>query len=477
MTHTRTRLALVLTLLVGSFGPLATSHASAQSDGSSSSDEAPSDADGTPSDAAPVEGAAVEAPPEEAVDETTTTTTTTDGSTTTTDAAALGDGTSTTTTTTTTDPSETTASGEETTEAEADAAQAAREPLAWRNSYFNYSINASFCSFSRDCQLSYNPTVYSFFSLLPRWYLDPATFFSLNQSAYIEHTGDDSATYQSEFQLYDTRIGFNHREAVANGQFLFLPSVTLWLPLSKASQAAQRYFGLTAGLSSTWDPGVAGFNMSLALSYRRWFAGSNVALTHSPFPATTGSGAPSDGSLIASGPISAPVLCNSAESCANQASGSTSEADRITAGLTVNVAPVENLTLTLQIFFIWGNGFGLRDESIATATGNYMVGDGANHWRTYSSYSFYIQYDFAPWLQASLGISNSTQLSPFFSADGSVRSPVNLYDLQGSFGITVTLDSLYESFAAAGEDDGLTPEQRQRRRQGLAHRTSTGGSL
>ena len=64
-----------------------------------------------------------------------------------------------------------------------------------------------------------------------------------------------------------------------------------------------------------------------------------------------------------------------------------------------------------------------------------------------------------------------------FSEDGSLRSPVNLYDMQVAIGTTIQIDALYESVATAGEDDGLTPEQRQRRRQGLASRARTGGSL
>jgi hypothetical protein len=289
----------------------------------------------------------------------------------------------------------------------------------------------------------------------------------LNQGAFVEHTGDDFGTYNSEFQLYDTTIEIRHAESVEG--FSFLPAFRLTLPLSKASQAAQRYFNLGVGLTVVRAiPEAAGLTFALVLQYRRWFAGSNVALTHSPYPGTTGSGDPDQ-------PYALP--CSNAESCANQASGVTSEADRIVAGLTINLSPFENFTLTLQTFFLWGNGFGLRNETIYTATGNYEVGDGHDHWRMFSSYSLQAAYDIVPWFNLALGITNATNLEPFFSDDGSVRSPFNP-DTQFYLSATITLDSLYESFASSGEDDGLTPEQRQRRRQGLAHRTSTtGGSL
>jgi hypothetical protein len=418
---------------------------------------------------APAETAPAETPPAE----TTTTTTEPDGTivttTTPSDAAALGDGSGTSTTTTvapdgTTISTTVPASGNP--DEVAEEVQAEREPLAWRNSYFNYSINSSFCTFSRDCQLTYNPTVYTFLSLSPRWYLDPATFFSFYQAAYIEHTDDDNATYQHEFQLYDTRIALNHREALGDN-FLGLVGGSLWLPTSKGSQAAQRYMRLGASVSGTWDPGVGGFNLSIQAAYVHWFAGSNVPLTH-------GSGVPSDTASSAPSPSGAP----GGDAFSNQASSSTSEIDRISAGLTANWQPLTGFTITLQIFYFWINGAGLGNAAIPTGGGDIFVGDTSpSHFRTYTSYSIYFQYDFVPWFQGWIGFSNSTQLAQFFNDNGTLRSPVNLYDMQVSLGATVTLDSLYESVAVSGEDDGLTPEQRQRRRQGLARRSTSGGSL
>jgi hypothetical protein len=465
--NARTWLALVL--FSGLLGALTSGTALAQTtdtsstgDGTATSDGASAAAtDGATTDGAATDGAAATAAP---VDAATTTAATTTAATTT-DASTS---TTTDTTTTTTDHDET--------EAEAEAEQAAHEPLAWRNSYFNYSVNASFCSFARDCQLSYDPVVYSFFSLTPRWYLDPATFFTLYQGAYIEHTDDDGATYNHEFQLFDTRIGFNHR-LTAGDNFLFLPGVSLWLPASKSSQAAQRYFRLGVSLSATWNPDVAGFNLSVQFAYLRWFAGSNVALTHSPYPAeTAGPQAPAQ-TTVASTTPGAAICGPSAANCSNQANGTTAEADRISAGLTANWGPVPGFTITLQIFYFWNNGFGLGDASVATAAGSEMLHDTSSHWRAFSSYGLYFQYDFVPWLQGWLGFSNATQLAPVFNPNGSVRSPVAIYDLQGALGVTITLDSFYESLVTAGEDDGLTPEMRQRRRQGLASRGQTGGSL
>lgn len=430
---------------------------SAPADESTPAEPAPTATDAAPADAAPTDEAT-----------TTTTdasaqTTATDSSATDSSAAALADGSG--TSTTTTESTDTAPTSENPDEA-AEEVQAEREPLAWRNSYFNYSVASNFCAFTRDCQLSYNPTVYSFFSLAPRWYLDPATFFTFYQALYVEHTDDDGATYQHEAQLFDTRIGLNHREALGSN-FLILPGVSVWLPASKGSQAAQRYFRLGGSLSGTWDPGAGGFNLSLQFSYVHWFAGSNVALTSSPYAGAT------------AGPA---LAAPNGDPTANQASSTTSETDRITAGLTANWQPLEGFTITLQIFYFWLQGWGLSNAAIpgvvTSAGGDYVVGDNSpSHWRAFDSYNLYFQYDFVPWLQGWVGFSNSTQLASVFNADGSARSPVNLYDMQVSLGVTITLDSVYEAITTAGEDDGLTPEQRQRRRQGLASRSTSGGSL
>jgi hypothetical protein len=164
--------------------------------------------------------------------------------------------------------------------------------------------------------------------------------------------------------------------------------------------------------------------------------------------------------------------------CAQQAGdGTTVEADRITAGTTINIAPFENFTITLQIYYIWINGFGLGPASYYAGGAVQTDSTDSSHWRAFSSYFLSFQYDVLPWLQVNANLSNSTQLAPVFSPDGSVRSPLNLNDLQVSAGLTWTLDGFYEAVTSAGEDDGLTPEQRQRRRQGLASRGSSGGTL
>jgi len=474
---------LVLAVLLGVPGLTFPGLAAAQSDAdagvpSESSSTAPSE---PPATTPPSEPPATTSQTSDTYADGTTQTTTT--TTPTSDAAALADGTTVTTTTTspdgTTQTDETTVAATGNADEAAEEVQSAREPLAWRNSFFNYSVNASFCSFSRDCQLSYNPTVYQFISLAPRWYVDNDTFFSFSIYALQEWTQDDGATYQNEFQMFDGRISLTHRFALGDN-FMILPAAGFWMPFSKSSQAAQRYLRVGGGVSATWVPGVAGFNLSILGSYYRWLGGSNVPATSSPYPACTGDGCSGQGlGGSAAAGASSGGATGGPQDVSNQANGTTNEVDRITAGLIANWQPFDGapFTITLQIFYYWANGYNVAPSTLNVGGTPITLPDNSSHWRAYDSYSIYFQYDFVPWLQGWIGFSNSTQLAAVFNPDGSARSPVNLYDMQVAIGTTIQLDSLYESFAAADEDDGLTPEQRQRRRQGLASRSSSGGSL
>lgn len=334
-------------------------------------------------------------------------------------------------------------------EASAAEAQAAAEPLAWRNSFFSYSLGVTFNSFCRGCQLSYNPLVYQYFFLQPRWYLDPQTFFVISAGAYYEFTNDDSSAYNHEFQLGDLSVEL--RRSVAWEGFVFLPSVRLGFPLSKGSQAAQRYVNTGVGVTIVRPiPEALGMTIAAGVSYRRWWAGSNVVLARTG-QCLSGQG-PTEGSP-----------CDGA---------SATEADRVSTSLTINVTPVEHLTVTLQGAWIFINGHGLADAVVDPLSGQLVIPDGSpSHWRAFTYYTLALAYDFVEWLNVSVSIANSSFIEPFFNDDGSVRSPFNP-NTQLGLSATFTLDTLYEFLSGGGEepDDGLTPEERQRRRQGLASR-------
>jgi hypothetical protein len=352
-------------------------------------------------------------------------------------------------------------------------AQAAREPLPWRNSFFSWTHGVTPNSFFRDAQLSYNPLYYWSFNLAPRWYLDPATFFFVSQSLSYELTNSDGGSpYNHDVVLGDTLIELR-RVAVLEG-FIFIPGVRVLIPASKLSQAAQRYFGLGAGLTAVRViPEAASLTIALIGRYQYWFAGRNT-------PATMGT-SPGEEAPQAPPPVlNTPTPGDPLQSTIDQASGFSSPRHVVTAGVNMTVTPISGLTISGSAFWLSmeGHGLGPACTDVLTAPGGSIcMGDqSATHWRHFTSLSLTIAYDVQPWLNLSIGWSNSTILAPFFDNNGAVRGPFNP-DNNLFLTASIQIDALYEA-VAGGEDDGLTPEQRQRRRQGLSRRiTGTEGSF
>lgn len=214
-------------------------------------------------------------------------------------------------------------------------------------------------------------------------------------------------------------------------------------------------------------PEAASLTIALIGRYQYWFAGRNVSATTGTYPAT-----PAPPRLDPEGFVDNPAL--------DQASGLTTGRHIITTGLNFTITPVSGLTVSTGLFWQSQEGHGLATactEVLTSPDGGLCMGDqSATHWRHFTSLSLSVAYDVQPWLNLSLGWSNSTVLAPFFNEDGSVRQPFNP-DNNLFLSATVQIDAVFEALQGS-EDDGLTPEQRQRRRQGLAGReSSTGGSF
>lgn len=360
-------------------------------------------------------------------------------------------------------------------EAAAEEEQAAREPFPWRNSFFSWTHGVTPNSFFRDAQLSYNPNYYWAFNLAPRWYLDPQTFFFLSETLLYELTDDDSSQYNHDLQLSDLIVELRRTEAWEG--FIFIPALRVILPASKSSQAAERYFGLAGGLTAVRViPEAAGLTFAAIGRYQYWFAGRNVPVTMGRFPGDTTvitPGLPQQQAIDGVGSYAdAPTI--------DQASGLTSARHQITAGLTINLSPFSGFTISAAAFWLSQEGHGLGAACYHAATSaepDCLPDNSATHWRHFTSLSLTLAYDVQTWLNLSVGWSNSYSLAPFFAQDGSVLGPFNP-DNNFFLTATVQIDALYEAIAG-GEDDGLTPEQRQRRRQGLAGngRGTIGGSF
>lgn len=345
----------------------------------------------------------------------------------------------------------TTAASEEPKAAEPPASEP--EELPWRNSFFGWTQGITANTFFKDSQLTYDPNYYWSFFLQPRWYLENKTFLVLTQGLSVELTDSNLDVYQREPQLSDTTLELRHIESLEGFNFIFAGRIAL--PLSKWSQAAQRYLQAGVGLTATRTfTDLAGLTLAANFGYRHWFSGSNVALTNASFPQQ----------LAIPGNAADP-----ASTSPRQAGGLSTSNDTIVYGLTLNIAPIEHFTLTTQFQMIHLLGQGLSTAYVDVNGSQVAIADmSPTHWRNFTSFSLQGAYDVVQWLNLALGYSSAAFFTSAYNDDGSLRNPFWNPDSVFYLSATVTLDGLYHDLAG-GDKQELSPEEQQRRRQGLAN--------
>jgi hypothetical protein len=345
----------------------------------------------------------------------------------------------------------------------------ASEPLPWRSTFFSWTHQATFNSFLRDAQLTYDPTYQQNFSLSPRWYVAPMTFFWANVSLSLELTDDDFNALNHDPQFGDTLVELRHM--IPWEGFIFIAQARIGIPTSKASIASQRY--LQTGLGATVVRIIPEINTTLAgiFAYRRWWAGSNMLQVGEPQPDRCPAAPPP----TMTGGGSAPEI--NTTSC-DQLGTPSAARDTILAGLSATTS-IDNFSISLSAFIFTLYGYELAPAyiDVATSENPIQIDDGSpSHWRNFTYVSLAVAYQFTPWLNLSLGIQNAGNVAPAYNPDGSIRNPIFTPDTQVFLSATVGLDSVYDELFGE-EEEGLTPEQLQRRRQGLASGPRTGGSF
>lgn len=349
----------------------------------------------------------------------------------------------------------------------------ASEPPPWRNTFFNYTNQVNTNSFWRGAQLSYNPTWQMLFSIVPRWYPGTGGFLRANWGFSLEITDDDSNALNREPLLNDLLIDYVHPFNLGEG-FILMPSIRATVPISRLSLAAQRYVQLGGQLTAIKIIPEAG-NLTLALlgRYAYWFAGSNVTLTDAPQPdrcPAAPAQAPIGGGVMTPEPIGA--TCG-------QFGTATGIEHTILAGLSATMTPIGAFSINVSAFLFIAHGYGLAPAyvNVATREEPLRIDDGSpSHWRNFTYYSISVAYQFTPWLNLSLGIQNSGVVAPQFDPSGNAYNPLFTPDTQVFLTATLTVDEIY-NLIAGSSDEGLTPEQRQRRQQGLASGPSVGGAF
>ncbi|MGE0790751.1 MAG: hypothetical protein AB7S26_34070 [Sandaracinaceae bacterium] len=361
-------------------------------------------------------------------------------------------------------------SGEEVSEEELEAADPALLP--WRNTYFTWNHQATFNSFLRDAQLSYNPYYQQSFTISPRWYLTNETQIRGSLSLSVEITDTDDNALNRDPQVSDPSLSLFH--TVVWEDFIFQPNFRLTFPLSKASIAAQRYISLGAGIQVVRViPEAANLTIAGIFRYQRWFAGSNVVRTGTPQPDQCGRATPQMTSADAAPDIPT-AFCD-------QLGTASSSSDIILAGISATMTPVGPFSINLSAFMYTLYGFGLApwvsdDGQIVTRETPLVIEDGSpSHWRNFTYISLSVAYQFTSWLNISLGIQNSGNVAPLYNSDGSIRNPLFTPDTQVFLSATLGLDTIYNELF--GQERELTPQERQRRQQGLASGPTTGGAF
>lgn len=327
--------------------------------------------------------------------------------------------------------------------------------FTFSNSFFSWTGGVTVNTFAPGAQLSYDPTFMNYFYFNPRFYLTDTTFLWLSAGLMVEATDTNTYSYNREPLLMDTYLDL--RQLVHWEGFVFMGQARLGFPTSKSSIAARQIMQTGLGVTVTRPfPELASFTVSATFRYSRNWSTGNVTQT------TDGVVYPScqsfEGSL--------PAFCT-------QAGDGTNTRDSLLTGLTLTVMPYTGLTVSLSGFYLAGYGYEVATAAVPINGGTTTLSDTSpTHWRGYTYFSLAVAYDVLPWLNLQLGIQNAGNVAPVFNPDGSVRSPFNP-DTQVFLSTTLSLDGIYDQiFGVHGEEEDLTPQERQRRRQGLAMRGS-----
>lgn len=324
------------------------------------------------------------------------------------------------------------------TDAEPEEAAPPPQPSPFRGSLFSWQHGLTVNTLDPSAQLTYDPTYYWSFLLQGRYYLDAQNFLVLSQGLAVELTDAWYTTTEREPQLSDTVLEWRHVEVLEG--FVFIPTVRLAAPLSNWSQAADRIINTGVGLTIVKVfPELSSFTVALSGGYRHWWAASNTVVYR-------------DQATCLRGPTSDQVC----------GSGATTERDRLFSTLTLTVMPLPGLTILTQYAFAWVYGHDIAPTRIGSVD---YVDDG-NHWRNFHYWALAVGYDVVPWLNVQIGYQSASIMTNLYNDDGSVRNPFYNPESELYLSATLALDVFVDDLVGGGDE--VSPEQLQRRRQGLA---------
>jgi len=150
---------------------------------------------------------------------------------------------------------------------------AVKKKVPWRNSLIVYKNQFSAISLDKSAEPQYNPYYINSFSFLPRYYIKDDLSLRLRLDLEIELTTADDTDYAHEWVVSDLSLEFNYAPSVLKIPLLDVavnPSLRLYFPTSKASQARSMIMALGPGLA---------FRRQFALLKGNWL--SSIGLSYS----------------------------------------------------------------------------------------------------------------------------------------------------------------------------------------------------
>ncbi len=292
--------------------------------------------------------------------------------------------------------------------------------LSWEQGY-----NAA--GFHQGGQQSFNPEYAWAFGAAFRWNFEDSDFiFRWSQGLSLELTDSDSTVSRQQVLLGDSQLLLSHPfefELADDRSWSLDPSVGLFAPVSKASQAADIIVATRLGLSATyryqgWLEGVSG---NASFSYTRRWASSNVVSAEQAFPCT-------------------PAGREASLDCVHLGTSTTSR-DLFVLLFRAGASITEELSAGAAISFGWNLSHPLATVEREIESGTVLqLQDDETHLRTSRVITADIGYSVLPWLSTSAFVRNSFgELGP----DGQRRGPFNPVDTVVGTELSVSIDQLY----------------------------------
>jgi len=293
--------------------------------------------------------------------------------------------------------------------------------LTWAQGY-----NAA--GFDKGGEQTFNPEYAWGFSLDAGWtFTEIDLSVEASQGLDVELTDSDSTVTRQELQLTDTALTVAKAfklELNDDTKLGITPSLTVGLPVSKASQAASVIVTTTGAVAATYSysPVLEGLSLKTRFSYGRRWATSNTVQAAEPFPCD-------------------PAGADPAQDCVHLGGSSTTR-DSFVLAVGAGITLVPDLTAGLELSFGWNLAYDLAPTEFTSLTGaTFRYEDESfTHWRNSRVLRVTLDYGWTKWLSTTLFMRNAM---PDLGPDGQRRAPFEPLDVVVGLSVSFSFDQAY----------------------------------